>query len=350
MKQYYKGKLIDSPDSTAIIVPYWKLDKLKIILGDSVEINCFEALGDVLNLGSWSRPHKTRRVYSQVIDLTEDEELWEHSGGLLDDQKHLKKIKVDCIINTFAYSVEEYFTRELAAKMWKGKSYREASFWNGDPGVRDHTPWHNPRLLLSNLFSHDLYRMPVRGGASSDQEIASAIAKYNTVSAFLQEHCNGCGWFTGTPQYCVIDLERDSTKSNVFCDPGQEHMHILPVDSRQVSEWLLDGSVTEGKVLLVQSRDDIDIDINSDLIFTNYSNYSAIFAKNAQKVVFYCNNCSSNSPNWALEYFNWMLKNHPESRQQVVLLNKGVNDLYQYMKNTGIADINAIFLPKDSKY
>jgi hypothetical protein len=105
-------------------------------------------------------------------------------------------------------------------------------------------------------------------------------------------------------------------------------------------DWVFDGSVAEGKVLLVKSRFDLDrrlaTAIDNDHYLGREECVEAIFATDAEK--FYCNNANTISPRDVVQYHAWLRKNHPESKQQVLLLERGVNGLYSYLREQTYSD------------
>jgi hypothetical protein len=159
----------------------------------------------------------------------------------------------------------------------------------------------------------------------------------------LQSTFDGCGWFTGTPSFTILNFDTDPNQENMLCEPGTEHLYALPVSSKQVVDWILDGSVKTGKVLLVKARIDLDrrfikdVDNNRFLAWSE-EQMEEIHATNAEVVVFYCNNANSNSPRDAKNYHKWLQKMHPQSKQRCVLLKSGINGVYRYLKSEGYSE------------
>jgi hypothetical protein len=153
----------------------------------------------------------------------------------------------------------------------------------------------------------------------------------------LQSTFNGCGWFSGTPSFTILNFNTDADKENVLCESGTEHLYALSVSSKQVVDWIMDGSVKSGKVLLVKARHDLDKLFSPEIDNNNFGAWSEermeeIYAANAEVVVFYCNNASSNSPGHLAKYHAWVRKKHPESKQRCVMLSNGINGLFYYMR------------------
>jgi len=87
-----------------------------------------------------------------------------------------------------------------------------------------------------------------------------AIETARKLLTYLQDHFNGCGWFTGTPELCLDtgNHEDDDPRNNELVEPGTEHEHILPCSNPQLLEWIDEGKIQQGEVVLILSRADPD--------------------------------------------------------------------------------------------
>ena len=120
----------------------------------------------------------------------------------------------------------------------------------------------------------------------------------------------------------------------MLVEPGTEYMHILPVEPCQILEWHANGLfISEVKVLVGYGAYDMHINFNSDIItyepYLNKSDYEKY--QNADMIIFYCSYGSKYSPYSAKEYFDWLRRKHPESKQYVCILHGGINRLYNYI-------------------
>jgi hypothetical protein len=123
----------------------------------------------------------------------------------------------------------------------------------------------------------------------------------NEAFQYLKKGFGGCKVFTGEPSIEVLNFpSKDPDFVNVLCKPGTEHLYPLPVSSRQVADWILDGSVTSGKVLLVACRFDLDRSFveqyRNKFHLYDEEGREELYNSKADTVVLYCNNASSNSP------------------------------------------------------
>jgi hypothetical protein len=82
-----------------------------------------------------------------------------------------------------------------------------------------------------------------------------------------------------------------------------DNRNILPMDPIQLFDYIKDGSVLNGKVILVLSRDVPDNYFTDKYEFQYDKNRNeSIYNSKADIVVFYCNHGSENSPRLA-EYY-----------------------------------------------
>ncbi len=299
----------------AIIVPYDHLEKLKTLF-PNINVRRFENTDDFYY---HAVPDFYPRVlHDKVIDMFHDDELWSthHTTPVITDPFH-----VDVIIHANrTNSIEEIIMADLAEKRW-----------------RYNRPLKNPKLLLSPLKRFVSYRLPATGGGMPIAQLKQCADEVEKVIVKLRNTFDGCGWFTGTPQIKIVNFHTDSNKANVLCEPGTEHMYSLPATSKQVADWIFDGSVVSGKVLLVKARFDLDRSLNKTIDCANIS-HEELYNSNADKTVFYCNNASSRSPGKAEYYLRWLREHHPESEQQCCVLEDGVNGLYRYFKENHYSD------------
>jgi hypothetical protein len=192
---------------------------------------------------------------------------------------------------------------------------------------------HDPHFLLHELTDEVIYRLPPTGGRLPVKKVEMIIQQMNETFRYLEEGFNGCKLFTGQPSIEVLTFPSDDPNyENVLCEPGTEHLNPLPVSSKQVADWILDGSVVSGKVLLVACRRDLDRYLVAQYC-NKYSPFSEqgreeIHNTKAEIVVFYCNNANSNSPLGILSYHQWLREKYPHSKQRYVILAHGINALY----------------------
>ncbi len=134
--QFYQNTIFNQKEDykIAVIVPFQLLSKMKstpIFANDKIRLNRFEALEDFYNIHN-----QARCEYDTVIDLSDDEELWD--GPVASDTDHwipaTSPREIDVFIRTHLHSAEESMVRELAAKMWENSEGRPG-YWT-KPGQR----------------------------------------------------------------------------------------------------------------------------------------------------------------------------------------------------------------------
>jgi hypothetical protein len=164
---------------------------------------------------------------------------------------------------------------------------------------------------------------------------------------YLQSCFDGYGWITGKANIEVIHF--DQSKPDSFCPPGDEHLHIFAVSSKQVANWISDGIILSGKVLLVRTRCDLDT-VFAGVFEKDYESFSPkfmqeIYDSKAETLVFYCQGGSKYSPDVTKEYHQWLRKNYPESKQRCLILENGIFGLYDYMEENGCTkeDLDKLF-------
>jgi hypothetical protein len=165
--------------------------------------------------------------------------------------------------------------------------------------------------------------------------VEEVALKIKGVCAYLKQ--NGCNWFTGEPQVSVIDFQQNPESPYQLVRPGIEHLYPLAVDPRQVLKWILDGSVTPKKVIMVKARFDLDMKFVGDFDFIpkDYNTKLEELADSgAECVVWYCNNSSSHSPFDTKYYLDWLRQNRPESTQRVLMLRNGISGLARHARET----------------
>ena len=345
------SKLFKNGKKIALAVPYHRLSQIKSWCADSnVIIDNYESVEDF-----WTLLHGNlipRCEYDAIVDLCEDDAFWNEPSlcPLFAPDKRKPKTAgnvrhFDLIINAPVHSAEWQVMRELAAKMWKD-SVGEPGFWE-TPGLRQDKPQcHNPHFVLTSLREYEYYRLPPCGGGE-DLDHAEAVAvKIQEVCTYLKQ--SGCNWFTGEPQISVIDFQQNPETPNQLVLPGTEYLYPLAVDSQQVLKWILDGSVTSKKVVLAKARPDLDINFQDCFDYNPNDYWTPCFEEladsGAECVVWYCNNARSNSPYMCKQYFKWLRLERPESRQRVLMLEKGINGLASHVRKTQpIAVHDAIF-------
>ncbi len=173
--------------------------------------------------------------------------------------------------------------------------------------------------------------MPIAQLKQCADEVEKVIVK-------LRNTFDGCGWFTGTPQIKIVNFHTDPNQANVLCEPGTEHMYPLLVSSKKVADWIFDGSVESGKVLLVKgSYRDLDHYFNPS-IDSELLTFEELHNSIADGIVVYCNNARSHSPERIRSYHKWLRENHPDSKQRCLMLENGVNGLYEYLESAQYSD------------
>ncbi len=244
ISNFYKTHFCQNNSSNmAIIVPYEHLDKLKTIFEKNIILGRYESLEDFCIFPPFQI--KSRKQYDSIVDLSSDRELWELDRPLfskIQTKNKSKTIVLDVIIRSKYNSPESVTMNELAHRMWR-ESYGVASGWHNS-GVRCDIPEHNPHFLLGTTKFMSGYKnrqyahnFPVRGVHNGDRQDSAALLRYEKnirrVCAYLQKHCNGCGWFTGTPQFSSLG-HTDPTKTNRLTGRGKEWQYVLPADEQQV--------------------------------------------------------------------------------------------------------------------
>ncbi len=254
--EYYKSILAVSEgkrsEQIALIVPYEYLSKLNSVFGPGkLRIGRFESLYDFYVYKRGYLPYsnfKPRHQYTTVLDLSYDTELWENTTPIF--AKPSKEMRpVDILVHAETRSTECHVMCELASRMWIG-SQGTPGYWE-TPGVRTKDVPHNPHILLAESisgFRQDVpsYMLAYRGTGDEDDwrddrttinmsTVELAKQQVREVCDYLQTHCNGCGWFTGTPQISFLG-HPDRTKPNVLTNPGDEWQYVLPVDAQQVRD------------------------------------------------------------------------------------------------------------------
>lgn len=207
---------------------------------------------------------------------------------------------------------------------------------NHNVKYKDH-PLMNPTFLLSPLNTFAIHRFPPCGGGMPLSQLKQCADEVEKVLFKLKNTFNGCGWFKGIPEIKIVNFETDPNQANVLCEPGTEYLYPLAVSSKQVADWIFDGSVASGKVLLCKARTDLDRYLNP-AIDCFLVGLEAMIASNAEVIVFYCNNANSHSPDYVQMYNRWFRERHPDSKQRCVMLESGVNGLYHYLKETKYSD------------
>lgn len=324
IQAYYESQLLHNDGNikgkgNALIVPYERLGSLQTIF-PNLQIRNFECSEEyyyhIFN------PH-LRVQYDKVINMRDEHEVWENLQPVVSSNLHLDVI-IDCLYPSTEGKVLEAFEE----KKWRSiGTYREDIEW------KDHIV-SNPEILIHHLFQAETYRLPLYGGGFRDKRVHKIREQVQAALDYLKDGFCGCKIFDGEATIEWLNFPTNPSHKNILCEPGTEHEYALPVSSKEVAEWILDGSVTSGKVLLVPCRVDLDrrfkppYDTFYWTIFDEHR--EVIFSQNAEIVVFYCNNASSHSPDSIREYYEWLKKKHPQSKQRCVLLENGINGLYRY--------------------
>jgi hypothetical protein len=283
--------------------------------------------------GKGSKHNRTgftaRKIYDVLIDTCEDEELWNSEQPIVPSY-----FTTDIIVHADGLvSPEDRAMEALCERRWKLSDdiYR----WGTCERVNDPPPPHDPIIVISPPYEYISYRFPATGGGMKEEDITYVAQKYEEIFHYLQSTFGGCGWFTGTPRIEIVNFAVQEHEPNQLCEPGTEHEYALPVDNKQVTEWILDGSVVAGKILLIHCRSDLDKELKEPYCCSsvNYFNHEELYQSNAEILVFYCNNSSTNSPRAIKQYHAWLRENHPDSKQRCLLLSNGINGLFGYVKN-----------------
>jgi hypothetical protein len=94
-----------------------------------------------------------------------------------------------------------------------------------------------------------------------------------------------------------------------------EHLYTYPVTSQKVADWLADGSVVFGRVLLIQSRIDLDSNFNkaidNDYCITDEQSMQRTFDTKSLILLF-----TEIIPRNVLMYHRRLRKIYPESKQR----------------------------------
>jgi hypothetical protein len=328
-KEHYQ-KLFQKMEfsNSAIIVPYECLKQLKGI--HYLNIKKFESFEDFWSPGE-------SYFHSKLIPKFK----YEHVANLCDPEfwkLHLENVvnlNVDCIIYSTPHSPEFQIMKVLANNMWEGGE-GEPGF-SIKPGIRKTEPIEHPNFLMHTIseFEFEPYRFPTFGGGIANEIVEMWTHKLSEVCNNLKKTWNGCGWFTGNPSFTMLTF-LDNQK-NQLVNVGDEHKLILPFSCEEAFECL---NQTD-KVKFIKSRIGLDVNFKDDE--SKIPSLQEIFDFQVEIVVFYCNNCSSNSPREGKEYFQWLRKNHPESTQRVMLLENGINGLYNYIQNKYPEKLKHIF-------
>lgn len=110
----------------------------------------------------------------------------------------------------------------------------------------------------------------------------------------------------------------------------------MPCSNQQLLTWIDNGSIQRQEIALLRARADPDhyfaegVGSEYDIRFTKDKPVEERLKRKV--VIFWCNNASSNSPFAAERYFKWLKENHPESKQQVMVLQNGINQFGHYLK------------------
>ncbi len=343
MQSFYREHLLSEKAKTqtiALIVSFDDFHKLFQCFPNMKVLN-FESSTDFYYAayGRWCHD-AARIVYDLVIDSTSDKDLWEcDSFPVLEDT-----FTIDVILNPKCYGSVEYpILQQLAELRWERDPNWQPCFGGSPYRRRQDPPIDSPNFIVSPMYQCTTYRLPSFGGGCDIVSLHSVAKEAQEVINRLQSVANGCGWFTGTPTVTILNFHTDVTKSNVLCEPGTEYLYPLSVRSDQVIDWILSGEVKSGKVLLVKCRIDLDRHLNKDIDNKhrggkNDETKEAIYATGATHVVFYGNNASSNSPRDVVAYHKWLRSTHPESRQCCLLLEKGINGMFNKMFYGGFSD------------
>jgi hypothetical protein len=275
---------------------------------------------------------------------------------------------IDVIVNCRVNSMADLVTSVLAASRWQHFKNFHPWRWNDDdiniwtshspPKIRDrkryHTPLRNPRFCIPafHIFSIQspilTFRLPPAGTLTA-AKLERAQLQANRVKEILEhlrKSFKGCGWFAGKPDICIVTDEKCKSENesgkeelNELVEPGTEHKYILPCANSQLLQWIEDGSIKQGKVVLIQSRFDPDrkfVKVNSRLEPNDWTEFfDSANSPPCEVLIFWCNNASSNSPAAAKRAFAWIKKNRPRSRVRVMLLENGINGFARFIESKG---------------
>jgi hypothetical protein len=345
LSTFYKTNLL-SQDGTnnvkkAIIVPFERLEHLKKLF-PAITVGRFESSDDFYFPPTSCLP--TRCQYDCIIDMCNDDELWH----LAKEPLITEQFETDVIIHVpYLDDYPERVVMEtLAAKRWR-ECYDPEQF--KIEYVRPHEPpVNNPNFLITAMDSRfETYRLPVKGGGMPDEELSSIAVEVEKVVHKLQSTFDGCGWFTGTPSYTILNFHTARDKENVLCEPGTEHLYALSVSSEQIFDWMMDRSVKAGRVMLVNAGR-YNYCLQSDFCNKHHvrdeEGMEALYASGAEMVVFYCDG-GKDSPADFKKYFAWLRETHPNSKQRCVMMESGLSEVYRTLikKNIPRDVIKSIF-------
>jgi hypothetical protein len=345
------------PGEVAVIVSYKDLKKYQEYFPHH-HIHYYESVGSFWDFNGLSldsngsgSSREPRKDYKMIYEFSNDNDIWniekQCTGGG-------KEIIIDVIINAVIESVEDNILGTLAASRWQHYKHFEPDRWKKDE-LRDEnynlrernryeTPKESPRIYIPAFPSGDrspvvLYRLPSVGPEENDLKKAAFTAgKVREVVHDLQNNFNGCGWFSGNPEICIVADQKRPDEEIEIVESGKEHEYVLSCSPSLLLKWIEDGSIDSGRVLLHQSRR------NPQRYFTHevksFYKDVEIFSRldDAEVIVCWCNNASSNSPSDAKYFLQKFKEMNLTKRIQVKVLYSGINGFESYMSEMGLPE------------
>lgn len=128
----------------------------------------------------------------------------------------------------------------------------------------------------------------------------------------------------------------------------------MPCSNQQLLTWIDNGSVKTQEVALLQARPDPDcyfaegVGSQLDIYYTRDKPDEERLQRKV--VIFWCNNASANSPYEAEKYFKWLKENHPKSKQQVMVLQNGINKFARYLKGKKAKMLFEEYIEKEFRF
>jgi hypothetical protein len=340
----------DHPGEVAVIVSYKDLKKYQEYFPHH-HIQYYESVGSFWSFDFFDNRREPRKDYKMIYEFSNDKDIWNIQQQCTGDGK---EIIIDVIINAVIESVEDKILRTLAASRWQHFQIFEAGWWKKDEVCdenyklrerkRYETPKESPHVYipafpLESRSPVDLHRLPSVGPEESDLKKAAFIAgKLREVVHDLQNNFNGCGWFSGNPQICIVADQKTPDEEIEIVESGKEHENVLPCSPSLLLKWIEDGSIDSGRVLLLQSRCGPSSYFTAEI--KSFYKTEEILSRldEAEVIVCWCNNASSNSPSDA-EYFLQKFKEVNLTKNiQVKVLYSGINGFESYMSRIGLPE------------
>jgi hypothetical protein len=339
----------DHPGEVAVIVSYKDLKKYQEYFPHH-HIHYYESVGSFWDFSLFD-VQEPRKDYKMIYEFSNDKDIWNIEEQCTGDGKD---IIIDVIINSVVESFDDKILRTLAASRWQHFQIFQPDRWKRDERrdenyklrerKRYETPKESPRIYipafpLESRSPVVLYRLPSVGPEEKNLKKAALIAgKVRDVVYDLQNSFNGCGWFSGNPQICIVADQKKPDEEIEIVESGKEHEYVLPCSPSLLLKWIEDGSIDSGKVLLLRSRcgpssyftDEIKSFYKTEEILSRLDE--------AEVIVCWCNNASSNSPSDADYFLQKFKEMNLTKRIQVKVLYSGINGFESYMSRIGLPE------------